>query len=161
MPAFSLEEMVEQWNGWTINKTARTGITILIRAQRDLISVRRKNTVRWSLSPDMRACMIALELLIQLWIAFLVWSLPFGLIMRFSGGIVFSVGDQRRGAWRRYCFKRTEDKGSEEPIHQKQVTNGKGKLNLPDREERLMNDRLALASSHFCVPVKWNPATGQ
>lgn len=81
--------------------------------------------------------------------------------MRFSGGIVFSVVDQRRGTRRRYCFKQTEDKGSEEPTHQKQVTNGKGKLNLPDREERLINDHLALASSHFCVPVQWNPATGQ
>lgn len=27
--------------------------------------------------------------------------------------------------------------------------NGKGKLNIPDREERLMNDRLASTSSHF------------
>lgn len=81
--------------------------------------------------------------------------------MRFSGGIVFSVVDQRTGVRRRYCFMQTKDKGSEEPTHQKQVTNAKGKLNLPDREERLMNDRLALASSHFCVPVKWNPATGQ
>lgn len=58
MPAFSLEEMDEQ------NKTERTGIAILIRAQRDLISVRPENTVRWSVTPDRSAWTIALELLI-------------------------------------------------------------------------------------------------
>lgn len=60
------------WKGQTINKTGHTCMIILIRAQEDFISARREGMVRWRTSRGMKSWTIALKLLIQLRIAFLV-----------------------------------------------------------------------------------------